>query len=89
MALTVASQCIHAMREGKGKDEIMKEFSISDASYSNYKCIFNQMFTEDGQVTEKMKECWDYFERGMKVPEVIKVTKEKKYGKKLHFQRLQ
>ena len=85
MALTVASQCIHAMREGKGKDEIMKEFSISDASYSNYKCIFNQMFTEDGQVTEKMKECWDYFERGMKVPEVIKVTKEKKYGKNFIF----
>ena len=82
MALTVASKCIHAMKEGKSKEEIMREYDITESSFNTYKSSYNQMFTEDGNVTPKMQECWDGFKEGMTVPQVISATG---YGKNFVF----
>lgn len=82
MALTKASEAIHMMKDGKSKEEIMTATGCTESSYATWKCSYNQMYTEDGNVTPKMQECWDGFKEGMTVPEVIKVTG---YGKSFVF----
>lgn len=82
MGMTVASKCIHAMKEGKSKEEIMMEYDITESSFNTYRSSYNQMFTEDGNVTPKMQECWDGFKDGMTVPQVISATG---YGKNFVF----
>lgn len=82
MALTKASEAIHMMKDGKSKEEIMTSIGCTESSYATWKCSYNQMYTEDGNVTPKMQECWDGFKEGMTVPEVIKATG---YGKSFVF----
>lgn len=82
MALTKASEAIHMMKDGKSKEEIMTATGCTESSYATWKCSYNQMYTEDGNVTPKMQECWDGFKEGMTVPEVIKATG---YGKSFVF----
>ena len=82
MALTKASEAIHMMKDGKSKEEIMTATGCTESSYATWKCSYNQMYTEDGNVTLKMQECWDGFKEGMTVPEVIKATG---YGKSFVF----
>ena len=82
MGMTVASKCIHAMKEGRSKEEIMREFDVTEASFNTYKSSYKQMYDGDGNVTPKMQECWDGFKDGMTVPQIISATG---YGKNFVF----
>ena len=70
------------LKNGVKAEDVMQQADITKSTFNTYKSYFNQMYTEDGQMTDKMRECWDGFKEGMTVPEVIKATG---YGKMFVF----
>lgn len=82
MAMTNATKAIQMMKDGKNKDEIMNDLNMTETSYNTYRSSYIQMYMEDGKMTDKLRECFDGFNEGMSVPEVIKATG---YGKNFTF----
>ena len=82
MATNKMHEVMQMLKDGIKAEEIMQQVDITNSTFNTYKSYFNQMYTEDGEMTDKMRECWDGFKEGMTVPEVIKATG---YGKMFVF----
>lgn len=82
MATNKMHEVMQMLKDGIKAEEIMQQVDITNSTFNTYKSYFNQMYMEDGQMTDKMRECWDGFKEGMTVPEVIKATG---YGKMFVF----
>ena len=82
MATNKMHEVMQMLKDGIKAEEIMQQVDITNSTFNTYKSYFNQMYMEDGQMTDKMRECWDGFKEGMTIPEVIKATG---YGKMFVF----